>query len=49
MGIIEGGWEFVVGAYVVSAVVFVGYTASVLRRYAVELARAVREAREEEP
>ena len=31
-GVVTGGWEFVVAAYSVTAVVFVGYTASVLFR-----------------
>ena len=47
MGVLQGGWEFVVGAYTASAVVFVGYTLSVLRRHAAARARAERE--EEKP
>ena len=32
-GIIEGGWEFVWGAYGISAVILIGYAASLLLRY----------------
>jgi len=32
-GVIEGGWGFVFAAYAVSAIVLVGYAASVLKRY----------------
>jgi hypothetical protein len=31
-GEIVGGWEYVITAYVISAVVYVGYVYSVLRR-----------------
>jgi hypothetical protein len=31
-GVIQGGWEFVIAAYVVTAVVLGGYTASVFLR-----------------
>jgi hypothetical protein len=31
-GEIVGGWEFVIAAYIISAVVYVGYAYSVLRR-----------------
>jgi heme exporter protein CcmD len=48
-GVIEGGWEFVVAAYAVSAVVLFGYAAAVWRRYEAARARAEREAREEQP
>jgi hypothetical protein len=37
-GVIEGGWEFVVAAYVITAVVLLGYAFSVYWR----LARAPR-------
>ena len=42
-GVIEGGWEFVIAAYTVSAVVLIGYTASVYMRYRKERARAAAE------
>ncbi len=32
-GVIEGGWEYVVAAYVASAVVLLGYALSVFWRY----------------
>jgi hypothetical protein len=31
-GEIVGGWEYVIAAYIISAVVYVGYAYSVLRR-----------------
>jgi hypothetical protein len=31
-GEIVGGWEFVIAAYVISAIVYAGYAYSVLRR-----------------
>ena len=42
-GQIQGGWEFVIAAYTVSAVVLIGYTASVYMRYRKERARAAAE------
>jgi len=39
-GVIEGGWEFVVAAYAVSAAVLGAYAASVLLRFRGERARA---------
>jgi len=38
-GVIQGGWEFVIAAYVVSAAILLGYAFSVLRRYRRERAR----------
>lgn len=38
-GVIEGGWEFVTAAYVLSAVVFIAYTASVISRLRHERSR----------
>lgn len=35
-GVIVGGWEFVIAAYTVSAVVLLGYAISVHRRYRAE-------------
>ena len=35
-GVLEGGWEFVRAAYLVTAAVFVGYAVSVQRRYRAE-------------
>lgn len=43
-GVIHGGWNFVVAAYSVSAVVLVGYAISVHARYRAERDRARREA-----
>jgi len=31
-GEISGGWEYVIAVYVISAVVYVGYAYSILRR-----------------
>ena len=38
-GVIQGGWEFVIAAYRVSAAILLGYAFSVLRRYRRERAR----------
>lgn len=35
-GVIVGGWEYVVAAYAVTALVLLGYAASVLLRYRTE-------------
>ena len=43
MGEIQGGWEYVWAAYGISAVVFVGYTASVLLRWRSAVERRARE------
>jgi heme exporter protein CcmD len=45
MGVIEGGWEFVWGAYGVTALVLLSYSASVYARYRAERNRAAREQR----
>ena len=45
MGVIEGGWEFVWGAYGVTALALVCYTVSVFARLRAERRRAVREGR----
>ncbi len=42
-GLLHGGWEFVIAAYVVSAVVYVGYLASVHFRYRDERRQAARD------
>ena len=44
MGVIEGGWEFVWGAYGTTALVLLCYTLSVYVRYRAERKRAEREA-----
>jgi len=44
LGVIEGGWEFVWGAYGVSAAVLLLYALWVHTRYRAERARAEREA-----
>jgi hypothetical protein len=33
VGVIEGGWEFVIAAYTASAVILLGYACSVYWRY----------------
>ena len=43
-GVIRGGWDFVWAAYGVSAVILIGYVASVIARY-----RAQRHRREVKP
>jgi hypothetical protein len=43
VGVIQGGWGFVVAAYSVSAVVLLGYAISVHSRYRAERNRARRE------
>jgi hypothetical protein len=43
MGVVQGGWEFVIAAYTVSALVLGGYALILHRRYRAERARAARE------
>ena len=43
MGSIQGGWEYVWAAYGISAVVFVGYTVSVVLRWRSAVERRARE------
>jgi hypothetical protein len=43
-GVVQGGWEFVAAAYVLSAVVLAGYSTSVFLRYRAEKGRASTEA-----
>jgi len=47
MGTLQGGFEYVVGAYSVTAVVLTGYAVSVFLRWRSERARARRDARRE--
>lgn len=42
-GVIEGGWEFVWGAYGVTALMLLGYALSVHLRFRAERARAQRQ------
>jgi hypothetical protein len=50
VGVIEGGWEFVAAAYIVSALVLAGYATSVFLRYRAERSRAAAPAeREKKP
>jgi hypothetical protein len=42
-GVIEGGWEFVVGAYMLTTVVLGVYVFSVLARHSKEVAHFERE------
>jgi hypothetical protein len=44
MGVVQGGWEFVIAAYTVTALVLGGYAFVLHRRYRAERARASREA-----
>jgi hypothetical protein len=44
VGVIQGGWEFVVAAYSVSAAVLLGYAISIHMRYRSERERARRDA-----
>lgn len=49
-GVVEGGWEFVIAAYLLTAAVLGAYAASVFVRLAAERNRAAGEAhREGEP
>jgi hypothetical protein len=47
--VIQGGWEFVIAAYTVSAVVLGGYALSVFLRLRGEKARAAREGGRTQP
>lgn len=38
-GVISGGWEFVIAAYVASALILLGYAFTVIRRYRRERSR----------
>jgi len=44
-GVIQGGGEFVIAAYVVTAAVLSGYAASIFLRYRAEKKRVAREER----
>ena len=44
-GVVTGGWEYVIAAYVVSLVILVSYTASVVLRYRAEVERDLRASR----
>jgi hypothetical protein len=46
-GVVEGGWGFVVAAYLVTALALGGYATSVFLRYRAETRRAARDARKE--
>ena len=43
MGVVQGGWEFVIAAYTVTTLVLGGYAFVLHRRYRAERARALRE------
>jgi hypothetical protein len=43
-GVVQGGWEFVIAAYGVSAAMLLGYALSIHLRYRAETERARREA-----
>lgn len=43
-GVVEGGWEFVVAAYVLTAVILTSYSTSVFWRFRKEKDRIAREA-----
>lgn len=47
LGVIEGGWEYVIAAYVVSAAILGGYAVSVYVRYRRESSRRRHAARPE--
>jgi hypothetical protein len=42
-GVIEGGWEYVWAAYSITAVILLGYAASLIARYRAEQRRAARQ------
>jgi len=48
-GVIQGGWEFVVAAYSVTALVLIGYAISIHLRYRAERTRREREPMGGEP
>ena len=48
-GKIVGGWEYVWAAYTATAVILIGYAASVIARYRAEKKRAAREGTGVEP
>jgi hypothetical protein len=43
-GVVEGGWEFVVAAYVVTGAILTGYATSIFWRFRREKDRMAREA-----
>lgn len=45
-GVVEGGWEFVVAAYLVTAAVLGAYAASIFLRFTTERRTAARAAEE---
>lgn len=47
-GVVQGGWEFVAAAYVVTALVLLIYATSVFARYRSAKTRAAAETREED-
>ena len=46
-GVVQGGWEFVAGAYIVTAAILSAYATSVFLRYRTEQRRAATEAEQE--
>jgi heme exporter protein CcmD len=42
-GVIEGGWEYVIAAYGITAAILLGYAASLIARYRAERRRAARQ------
>jgi heme exporter protein CcmD len=42
-GTVTGGWEYVIAAYAVTALILIGYAVSVVLRHRQELARLARE------
>jgi hypothetical protein len=46
-GVVEGGWEFVAAAYIVTGAVLSAYATSVFLRYKTEQRRAAAEAERE--
>jgi Heme exporter protein D (CcmD) len=46
-GVIAGGWEYVWAAYTVTAVILIGYAASLIARYRAERRRAARQGADE--
>ena len=42
-GVIEGGWEYVWAAYSLTAVILLGYAATLIVRYRAERRKAARE------
>ena len=48
-GMVRGGWEFVIAAYAVTALILLGYLVSVVLRHRQERSRRLREPADDRP